>query len=505
MNDYDDYDIEQDYVETVEKEVREFIHELPKVIQEFQKSAVDVSHYNEVPSAICYFLILGQVCKDFIQIPFGGGNHEDTRIHFCWIQTSGTGKSTLWNFVGPVAEKTFAKINEAQNHILHPYLTTEDGYQVQKKFDVTNVIDTSDAALIGFYKDIEERVEVEEGQYRREVNQKRFAGALEGSGIVHYDEFEYSGIFKASNTQEMIIPYLNTMMNSLTGESWIIRKQLKEYNNEEMECYGEKSLFGSSYPPNKLTDVMTSKGILQRMLCYIWEVPESIQHKMREKMISEVGTIREVNLPVDRFAEAFYKMYEAVRLQYISVERNPLRTVTFADNYHTALSYEYNLMRKFINNTNPVIREIAGNFTTRLTKILSKISVLCCVSQSLSLPSDKRFIVTGEHVRQASNITRQCYNTLVSWLEQRLKVEGKDNGSKNHYVKIKEMYVSMKKDNDNFVNKKLLIAKLMEKEKLSQATVYRWFTGVMESDWKQNIIQKTENKITLFKIKEEKI
>ena len=33
---------------TVEKEVREFIHELPKVIQEFQKSAVDVSHYNKM-------------------------------------------------------------------------------------------------------------------------------------------------------------------------------------------------------------------------------------------------------------------------------------------------------------------------------------------------------------------------------------------------------------------------------------------------------------------------
>jgi len=106
---------EEEYMETLETNAGVFSEALPRVVRDFQKSAVEVSHYNDIPAGISFFTILGQICKDFITIP-NGRNHEDTRIHFCWIQTSGTGKSTLWNFVGPVANRVFKRINAQNAH-----------------------------------------------------------------------------------------------------------------------------------------------------------------------------------------------------------------------------------------------------------------------------------------------------------------------------------------------------------------------------------------------------
>ena len=42
--------------------------------------------------------MLGQLCKDMVAIP-SGANIDDCRIQFLWLQTSGTGKSTLSNLV----------------------------------------------------------------------------------------------------------------------------------------------------------------------------------------------------------------------------------------------------------------------------------------------------------------------------------------------------------------------------------------------------------------------
>ena len=99
---YEEEDInEEEYFNNYLSNTGTFNESLPAIVQEFQKDAVSVSHYNEIPAAISFFVLLGQICKDFIAIP-NGKNIEDTRIHLCQIQTSGTGKSTLWNFVGPI-------------------------------------------------------------------------------------------------------------------------------------------------------------------------------------------------------------------------------------------------------------------------------------------------------------------------------------------------------------------------------------------------------------------
>ena len=454
---------EEEYMEAFETNAGVFSEALPKVVRDFQSSAVEVSHYNDIPAGICFFNILGQVVKDFITIP-NGRNHEDTRIHFCWVQTSGTGKSTMWNFVGPVAEKTFGMINSANNH--PPFV--RNNLPMNRIFNTFGVTDYTDSVLIGGY----DKEQNEEG----EIEFERRPGVLEGNGLAHWDEFEYSGIFKQSQHKENSIVYLNTLMNSLAGESWIISKALTSFGGMIMECFCERSVLAMTYPPNNLNDVMAEKGVLQRMLLYVWEVPEFIQHKMRLEQIDKAGTVEEVNQPIDKYANALYKIYELTRERFNQVGGDPLKTMKYTQDFNQVLRLEYESMRMYLQNTRPDVAKIAGNFTTRLMKILYKMSVLCSVASAPSIKDkDQQFVVTGHNVRQAATIVRQCYMTLVDWLERSLRAKRKSIAENSLESVFMDIYNKMKKDDDGFVNKTTLLTEVRTKAKKSRAQVYRHF------------------------------
>lgn len=467
MND-EIYD-EEEYLEQIENNASVFSEALPAVVREFQKSAVEVSHYNDIPAGICFFNILGQICKDFIIIP-NGRNHEDTRIHFCWVQTSGTGKSTMWNFVGKVSNLVFEKINKNNEH---PAFINKNNVPMTRTFNIFGVTDYTDSVLIGNYTQVKD--EDNEGQWISQRN----AGLLEGSGLAHWDEFEYSGIFKQTQHQEKAIVYLNTLMNSLAGESWIISKALSSYNNEVMECFCERSVLAMTYPPSNLNEIMAEKGVLQRMLLYVWEVPKFIQHKMRLEQIEKAGTIEEINEPVEKYANALYSLYKLVQERYKEVGGNPLKVMRYSPDYNQVLRLEYENMNNYLWNTRTEVSDIASNFTTRLLKILMKMAVLCSVASAPSIKDkDQRFLVTGHNVRQASTIIRQCYMTLVDWLERSLRVKRQsvaENSLEGAFISV---YNSIKKDDEGYVHKTLFLTEVRKRTNKSQPQVYRHFENI---------------------------
>ena len=117
---------------------------MPRVVEDWTRTVLTVSNENEVPAMASFFVSLGQVIKDFIRIP-RGKNTEDTRLHFCWVQTSGTGKSTLWNFMGPVTKQLNKMINKFEG------TDASDASEVyiKNKYDIFDVVEYTDAALIG--------------------------------------------------------------------------------------------------------------------------------------------------------------------------------------------------------------------------------------------------------------------------------------------------------------------------------------------------------------------
>jgi len=478
---------ENDYVEIYEEKTAAFTESLPRIVKEFQQTAVEVSHMNDVPAAISFFVILGQVVKDFIRIP-NGRNIEDSRIHFCQIQTSGTGKSTLYNFVGPVAKNVFDKINESKKH---PHAMRTGNEIVPRIFDIFSVTDYTDASLIGHY------AEVMEGEgNERSLETKRIKGLLEGSGLAHWDEFEYSGVFKQSQHKENSIVYLNTFMNTLAGENWIISKKLKE--GDIMECFCERSVLAMTYPPKHLDSIMTEKGVLQRMLCYIWDVPEFIQDKMRRMQIAKAGTIEEIKQPIEKYAKLIFKIYQTVQEKFEENGKDALATMSYSDDYRDVLLLEYESMQQYILSSSPEIREVASNFTTRLLKILMKMAVLCSVASSPSIrDKSKRFIVTGANVRQAAVITRQCYMTLVEWLERSLRMRRRVTSANNKLPIFIKCYNEISKDEEGFVSKNQYF-KVIEKEaKLSQAQIYNYW-----KKYENNFITEKHGRAVYIKLKE---
>ena len=277
---------------------------LPAVAVSYTNDAVKASNYNYTPATLSFFGVVGQLVKDMIAIP-SGINVDDTRLQVLWLQTSGTGKSTLTNWYMPIIDETFRIINEKHG----------------TNFTVFDITDYTDAALIGSFERRKEEVEDEDGRTRTIEVDVPVPGQLDGEGMAIWDEFEYSGVFKQSQHKENAIVYLNTFMNTMWGETYIISKKLKQ-GEDPIECICKRSVYGTSYIPKTLTSVITEKGVLQRLLIFIWEVPQDVQKKMRRKLISDFGDIQEKEAPKLKYAKSLATIYDTVKERFDEVDAN---------------------------------------------------------------------------------------------------------------------------------------------------------------------------------------
>ena len=447
---------------------------LPKVVEAYMRSASEVSLHNPVPSAMSFYVLLGQLCKDMVAIPHGR-RIDDTRIQFLWMQTSGTGKSTLYDFFGPVSKLTFDLVNQKHG----------------TQFDIFSVKDTTDAALVGSMGSEIQEEEDENGNMVRRQVAIQIDGALEGEGLAAYDEFEYSGVFKQSQHKENVVMYLMTLMNTLWGENWVITKKLKD-GDTVLECRCQRSVYATSYIPKALTSVIAEKGIMQRMLIFIWEVPQSIQDEIRTSVINEYGKVVDNKAPIERFAQGFAKVHETLKERYTDVGNDPLKVMTFSNDFNNAVLREYESMRKYVESSRAEVMDIATNFLTRLNNHLVRISMLCAIAEAPSITDkSKRFQVNSRNVAQAGSLIRQCYKSLVSWLDTALRVERKGLQEKANVNIFKQVYDELNKpDSDGFVNKTILIGKVRSTTKKGESTIYKWFQKISDNFEEKRIAKK---------------
>tara|TARA_R100001594_G_scaffold61103_1_gene95114 strand:- start:7328 stop:8770 length:1443 start_codon:yes stop_codon:yes gene_type:complete len=466
------------YYGFIEEEVENNKLSLPMFIEEYVKSATEVSKYNHVPAALTAFVLLGQICKDKVAL-VSGRRIEDTRIPFLWMQTSGTGKSEMYNFFGPVARKSFQILNE----------------KYRTDFSIFDITETTDAALIGSLKQEEQIIEDEDGNRKKIYVDVPIKGALEGNGLIVYDEFEYSGVFKQSQHRENVVLYLNTLMNSLHGQNWKITKKLKD-GDEPITCLSRRSPYATSYIPEGLTKVISEKGVLQRMLIFIWEVPQHIQDEIRESVIRDVGTKIDSVAPINKYANGFIKIYEALDEKYQEVGENSELVLKYSENFTDALMREFWSMKNYIANSRPEVLSIAGNFITRMNNHLVRMAVLCCIAEAPSIKDkDKRYIVNTKHVIQASSLIRQCYKSLVSWLDVALKVQKKTLEDRANVGAFRESYQELK-DKDGWVSKTRLFAKVREKTGKHDSTLYKWWQTIEERFDTKRIAKRVYVKLT---------
>jgi|TARA_R110001592_G_scaffold145957_1_gene369809 hypothetical protein len=501
---------------------------IPKLINEFVSDCNKVVKYNKVPSSIMFLTLLGQTVKDFVAIPNGTGFHEDSRLHFCWIQTSGTGKSALMNFVLPISRKVWDGINEigaeretvtcfdGDDNIVFPNIFTGEyvgenlrfnkstdnepyrenhlipAYEPYEQYTNFDVVEYTAAALVGHQKE-HEKID-EDGNEVTEF--KWLKGELDGNGLARWDEFTNSGVFGSANHKDGIVTYLNTMMNTIHGESWIITKTLKD--GPIVRCQCQRSIIATTFPPKQFAKQIADTGLFQRMILYIWEVPEKIQNNIRNTIVDNIGIVREEELPIDKYADKLIEIYKLTRIRCKEVGDDVAKTVTFSDEFRVAMRQAKDSLNALPDSTTGIVREISKNFLTRLIITMGKISVLCCLAETLDRKEEDRFIVTVQNVVQAREIVHNCYKSLVEWLELSLKVERATLLQKTQNKLFFDVYDGLLAKEDTaingengFVNKNLLFEIVAEKAEISDPQTYvRW--RVVEDEFITGKISRTK-------------
>ena len=226
---------------------------LPELVNTWTETFGQVSRYNEFPAILAFFTMLGQLTKDFVRIPYGY-TIEDTRIHVCWIQTARSGKSVLNDFLNEIATLTWQQI--------------QNRYDVD--FNTFDCVDFTDSALVSSYVEVRNPDRGEEGEPDTIWNEVK--GHIEGSGLLLFDEFESSGIFKKMSNKDSMVTFFQKMINTLTTDGYLIRRVLTGKPIATTRC--DRSVWATSYFPEHLTETIADKGVLQRMFLYVNDVPQ---------------------------------------------------------------------------------------------------------------------------------------------------------------------------------------------------------------------------------------
>ena len=437
--------------------------ELPKRVQEWKDIVLTYSLYNDFPATLSYFCVLGQVLKDFIRIPIGPFS-LDPRVQICWIQTSRTGKSAMFKFLEPVWSKTFELIN---NHptTFNPPLSPLTGIN---EFTLHAPDSFTDQALLGTM-----RINVPNPEYnRREPDEDvlefidiQISGLLEGSGLICFDEFEHSGLFKESQHKQETVMHFQKFMNSLDSPTHIIRKRLTEWGRD-LVVDSQRSLWATTLPPEGLERVILTKGVFQRMLLYVREVPESLRMRMEEEYLDIFGEETEVEYPIEKWSEELYNTYKWVEERFIEVDGNPKKVITFTESGKAKIKSEWRAMRKYMNNLRDDIFEATNTFIMNTINNIGIIAVLCAVSE-------RQTEVTDRHVRQASKITASSFTSIIDWFETKLRKTPKRIAERVNDGSIMKAYEMSKKNSEGWVLKAAMCSNWCKVSEGSRSGFYR--------------------------------
>jgi len=423
--------------------------QLPALVREWVDTFGKVSRYNEFPATLAYFNLLGEIIKDYVHIPYGY-TVEDTRFHVAHIQTARSGKSVLNDFYSQIVDKTFEYINNVH----------------ETDFNMFDIVDYTDAALIGSTRKVPNPNYGEEGE-PREIDEQ-VDGALEGSGIALFDEFEASGVFKKGAHKENVITYFQKLMNTLTTDGYLIKKKLA--HGPIITCDCQRAVWATTYVPEHLTEVIATKGVLQRMFMYVREVPQYILDEMRKTLIHDIGSIKKRETPQLKFAKAMLTLFSLVKERAEDVEK--VQMVTFSEGIHDLIEMEYDNMIRYLSKVPEEVRKIVSLFETNSLIYITKLAVLCAITETPGRAENEKWIVFPRNVRQASWIVRQGYMSLVAWMIVALKVRrtsiAEDAGLNDYITAYKRM-----DKKDGWVNKAELRVFCETHYNIPQAKFYR--------------------------------
>ena len=467
----------QEVLATVRSEKTEF----PRDVERWVNVVGQFSLHNEYAARMSYFVTLGQLMKNMVRIPIGR-LALDPRIHFCWIQCARSGKTTMFDFLSPVWKNIFELANS------HP--TTKEPARTPlsgvNEFNLQNPDSFTDQALLGTLKinmpnpDYNRAEARDNDEYDEpELIDETIYGALYGSGMIAFDEFEHSGIFKESQHKQETIMLFQKFMNRLDSETHLIRKRLTEWGRD-LVVDSQRSLWATTLPPEGLEKVILTKGVFQRMWLYVREVPESLKKQMEEDYLDLIGVVvddgRGEAVFQEQFCEMLYNTYRWVEDRLEEVDGDRRRVIVFSPEANARLKTVWRGMRKYMAEFNDQVYEALNTF---LMNTINNI----CIAATLCAISERTHVVTARHVNQGRQLTDQSFDSITTWFSEKLKKKPKRLADRNKSRTFIEAFKSCKvkhrvKGTDGWVDKKVMIETFRKINQCGRNKFYRDWDSV---------------------------
>jgi hypothetical protein len=464
---------------------------LPKIVDKWVKAGSEYSKHNEFPLKMCYFNIMGQVLKDFITIPIGA-NRLDTRFHFIWLQTARTGKSAVWRFMDGTLKGTYEQINA---------LKLNEDIEIIQDNDVFDISVYTSAALIGTFiennggtEKYKENIDDgalmvrlkdanghETGQtaiYNSNTpahaalatykNRRKvfIPGALKGSGIAHWDEFESSGIFNIKKHNEDMLLTFQTFMNDIDTESdgHVMTKYLAGVDHVG-KCDSRRSLYATSYVPQNLGEIIRNSGVLQRAFNFVREVPSELINKMHKEVVANIGIKIEHKEPIEEFQTHFVNIWKETLKRYKEVKCDPTEVIKISRRVVDVIDVYREKLTNEIATCRPEIIKAVQSFSINLILYQVKLATFIAISRG-------QYSVSIDDVHCAGKLVENTYKSLVVWLEQGIRTQHQSLSNKTGINNFKQSYFDCKKNEDGFVPKKEFLKKAADSLQLSPRQTY---------------------------------
>ena len=440
----------------------------------FNATSID----NDIPGLLSFFFIQGQVAVPYVRIPWGS-SHLDPRTHVFWIQSSRTGKSIAWEFVGDVL----------------------------KDIGINSDLYTTgtDAGLIGGFE-MEDDGEGGKIPILKE-------GMLTGQKALNFDEG--SIILNPNKHSQETVLYLQSACNPVGSNNNMLVKHTK---TGRIETESLVSLWITTYPPSGVKEYVLTKGIFQRVLLY-W----SNWTMERRKAVSEIRAesafkvtapmkvsydditsyfkdleLRLRNRVLNMTETTFVEWDEMARLDKEALVQSVMEKMFTADEntFYPALLDAIDDYYTLLNGLNPNILEVVSSFIPAMEN-----NTLIFATHIAML--DESWVVTGEHVDMAKDILYDIFRNLILWLEDEVEIGPKVQEKANNKSKWVNAYnavdgVELGNRGDGWRSKTKVIRSYEQQNTVSQGSAYNNF-----DKWARSMFDTTKDgRVVFIRVKE---
>lgn len=298
-------------------------------------------------------------------------NYSDLRVHLMLFQRSGTGKGRGYNFVIEMAE------------LLNLVCFSADAM--------------TDAVLLGSFVH-------EEGQ-REPVRIRGILDPLRMPPISIFIQNEATLIIDSKKTDfsKDFMNYFQKSMNTIGTPDNLIEKTTLQMGGQIIRLQPDASFLFTTYVPEKLLEVVTKTGYLQRMVVLYNTVGFDKRTESWEIMAGITGKKSEGENYIPDIVDALKHIQEHYR--------KPENTISMAQDTNEACKNVMRQIYKPLLNVNEAMREHLGDFVPRTYENVIKIAyhhAMCRLSPTVDIVD----------VGYALKIVRPAWTRMITYMEE---------------------------------------------------------------------------------------